>query len=191
MPFHKISRDVKLAAIKLYERDLLPLSDILDCLGFSKRTFYRILNLWYHTGDVVPHKFGLPVGRPRLLDLDDRQYPLRLIRHHPDWFLDELLNLLATNRFISIHFTTIHRELERAGRSRKKLKKIASERNEEAQSAFIDHIAQYEPEELGFLDETSKNKKTPSRSCGRAKKVNVQLCTNALFEDAVSQQLGS
>src|SRR5271168_4370906 len=34
--------------------------------------------------------------------------------------------------------------------------------------AFIHKMAQYEPEELGFLDETSKNNKTPSRRRGRA-----------------------
>jgi hypothetical protein len=39
--------------------------------------------------------------------------------------LDELLHLLETNRFISVHYITIHRELERAGVSPKKLKCIA------------------------------------------------------------------
>ena len=33
---------------------------------------------------------------------------------------------------------------------------------------FIHKMSQYEPEEIGFLDETSKNNKTPSRSRGRA-----------------------
>jgi hypothetical protein len=31
---------------------------------------------------------------------------------------------------------------------------------------FIHKMSQYKPEELGFLDETSKNNKTPSRSHG-------------------------
>ncbi|KIM37116.1 hypothetical protein M413DRAFT_50580, partial [Hebeloma cylindrosporum] len=128
--YRKISRDVKLAAVKLYEQDLLPLSNILECVGFGKRTFYRILSLWNNTGDVVRHKFAPPVGRPRLLHFDDIQYLLRLIQHRPDWFLDELLELLRTNRFISAHYVTIHRALQHAGASRKKLKKIASERNE-------------------------------------------------------------
>jgi 23S rRNA maturation-related 3'-5' exoribonuclease YhaM len=35
-----------------------------------------------------------------------------------------------TNRFISVHFTTIFRELERIGLNYKKLKRIAKERNE-------------------------------------------------------------
>jgi len=164
MPYRKISRDLKLAAIRLYERDLLPLEDILDCIGFSERTFERIRSLWNRTGDVVKHHFGTQ-GHPRLLHLDDINYLLCLVRQWPDWFLDELLHLLETNRFICVNYVTIHRTLVRAGASLKKLKKIAMERNEAGRNAFIQHMAQYDPDELGFIDETSKNEKT-----GRARK---------------------
>lgn len=169
MPYRTISRDVKLAAIRLYERDLLPLDDILDCVGFSERTFYRILALWRDTGDVVKHTYGTP-GRPRALHFDDVYYLLRLIQQRPDWFLDELLGLLKTNRFISVHYVTVYRALVAARVSLKKLKKIASERKEESRNEYISHMARYSPEELGFLDETSKNEKTAARSRGRAKK---------------------
>ena len=170
MPYHTISRDLKLAAVRLYEREILPLDDILDIMAFSRRTFFRILRLWHSTGDVVMHRFGTIKGRPRLLNFDDIHYILQLVRLRPDWFLDELLDLLKTNRFISVHYVTIHRELQRAGVSYKKLKKIASERKEEARNAYIAHISQYEPEEIGFIDETSKNEKTASRGYGRSKK---------------------
>ncbi|KAF8230388.1 hypothetical protein L208DRAFT_1476133 [Tricholoma matsutake] len=130
MMFRKISRDVKIAALNLHESSILPLPDILACVGFSERTFYRVLKLWKETGNVVPHRHGNCKGRPCLLHYDDIQYLLRLIRHRPDWFLDELLNLLKHNHFISSHYTTIHWELENAGISHKKLKIIAKERNE-------------------------------------------------------------
>ncbi|KAG1744563.1 uncharacterized protein EDB91DRAFT_1123055 [Suillus paluster] len=55
MGFRKISRDVKLAAIRLHERNLLSLRDILDCCGFSRCTWFRILKLWHETGDVEYH----------------------------------------------------------------------------------------------------------------------------------------
>ena len=48
----------------------------------------------------------------------------------------------------------------------KKLKKVASECNEEKRNAFINHMAMYDPNELGFLDETLKNKKTAARIYG-------------------------
>jgi len=82
--------------------------------------------------------------------LDDIDYLLRLVRQRPDWFLDELLHLLKTNRFICVNYVTIHRTLIRAGASLKKLKKIAMERNEAGRNAFIQHMAQYGPDELTF-----------------------------------------
>ena len=170
MPYRKISSDVKLAAIRLYKRELLPLDDILDCLGFHERTFYHILALWHETGDIVKHNFRAP-GQPWILHFDDIDYLLRLISQRPDWFLDELLNLLRSNCFISVHYTTVHNALVQAGISLKKLKKIASERNEDACNEFIGHMAMYNPEELGFIDETSKNEKTAARSRGSSQKV--------------------
>lgn len=101
---------------------------------------------------------------------DDIHYLLRLVRHHPDYFLDELLDLVTHNRFISVHFSTIHRELERARMSTKTLKEIALERSEPIRIDFTQEASQYPPHYLGFLDETSKNDKTPTRRCGRAQK---------------------
>jgi transposase len=164
-----ISRDIKIAAIRIYERHLLHLDDVLDCCGFSKRTFYRILKLWRETGDVINPSRSL-CGRLRILNHDDVQYLLQLVRQNPDYFLDELLYLLETNRFVSTHYVTIHRELERAGVSFKKLKRIAKERNEPRRADFIRRMAQYAPEELGFLDETSKDERTVGRHYGRSKK---------------------
>ena len=36
MPYYKISSDIKLAAIHLYGQELLPLADILNCVGFHE-----------------------------------------------------------------------------------------------------------------------------------------------------------
>ncbi|KAF8156685.1 Homeodomain-like protein, partial [Crassisporium funariophilum] len=126
--YQKISRDVKVAAIQLYERGLLALDDILDCCGLLRRTFYRILKLWRHTGNVIAPGTNRR-GRPRMLDHDDLQHLLELVRENPDYFLDELLRLLETNHFISLHYATIHRELKHARISLKKLKIIALERD--------------------------------------------------------------
>jgi hypothetical protein len=117
--YRNISRDVKIAAIRLHERQLLNLNNILDCCGFSERTWYRILRLWRETGDVVP--------------------------------------------------PSIHRELEWASVS-KKLKRIAQKRNEMGRAVFIERMAQYSPEELGFLDEVSKDERSIGRHYGRARK---------------------
>ena len=118
-------------------------------------------------GDVVRETNGVR-GRPRCLHFSDMDYLKRLIKHRPDWFLDELQYMLQTNRFIAAHFTTIHRELVRAGISSKKIKKVASERNEQLRADFIGRMAQYLPEQLGFLDEVSKDERTSFRARGRS-----------------------
>jgi transposase len=167
MPFHKISQDIEIAAINLYDINVFTVQEI-QLVGFSEHTFWQIHRLWTNIGDVVSHKYGYRYGRTRILHIEDVQYLVCLIRHRPDWFLDELLDFLQHNRFISAYYTTIHHELIRCGVSLKKLKVIAVERNEERRMEFIHKMSQYEPEEIGFLDETSKNNKIPSRFRGHA-----------------------
>ncbi|KAE9387558.1 hypothetical protein BT96DRAFT_837478 [Gymnopus androsaceus JB14] len=70
-----ISDEVKLAAIRLYEKNLLPLNDILNCVGFSESTFWCALHLYHTTGH---------------LGFDNVYYLLKLVHYHPEWFLDEL-----------------------------------------------------------------------------------------------------
>ena len=131
--------------------------------------FYRIWRLWQDTGDVVRHSTTLR-GCKRLLDREDVDYLLSLVCDNPGYFLDELLHLLETNQFISVHYITIHRELECAGISHKKLKCIGLEKDEERRAAFVERMAQYRLERLGFLDETSKDERTLSWRYGRSKK---------------------
>ncbi|KAG2039023.1 hypothetical protein BDR03DRAFT_860850 [Suillus americanus] len=122
----KISSDIKLAAICLYEQDILSLHEILDCVGFSRRTFFHIQKLYQHTGDVVK-PWSEFTGCPRKLNLEDVQYLMELVHHQPDWILDEITRLMLCNRFVALHYTTIHCKLRRAGISLKKLHKIAKE----------------------------------------------------------------
>ena len=166
--YHSISRDVKLAAIKLFERSHLDLNEILACCSFSKRTWYRIQKLWHNTGDVVTTTKSFR-GRLRTLNSEDFHYLATLISSNPSYFLDELQYLLKTNRFISVHFTLIHNLLLHHNINRKRLQQIARERDEDGQADFIARMAQYSPDELGFIDEVSKDERTLRRQYGRSK----------------------
>jgi hypothetical protein len=96
----------------------------------------------------------------RILNRDNHQYLQYLIQENPTYFLDELLDLLKTNRFVSLHYTMIHEELKQLGVSQTKLQRIAIEHNEDQRADFIRQMAQYSPEELGFIDEVSKDERT-------------------------------
>jgi len=65
---------------------------------------------------------------------------------------------------------TIHCELKQAGVSSKKLKKIVLEHNEERHATFISRMSWYAPEEIGFLNEFSKDARSVGRQYGRARK---------------------
>src|SRR6267154_5891361 len=43
IPYRNISDDLNHAAIRLYDRQILPMTDILDAVGFSRPTFLRVL----------------------------------------------------------------------------------------------------------------------------------------------------
>ena len=169
MVYRIIHRDIKIAAIQLSERELLPLKDILLCCGFSQRTFYRIFKLWRETSDVI-NEPSVMHGQYWTLHHTDIHYLLQLIRQNPDYFLDELLRMLKTNRSISVHYTTIYDKLVRAGVSRKLLQRIALEWNEALRADFISRMAQFSPEELGFIDEVSKDECTVRRNYGRSRR---------------------
>ena len=51
--FHKISHNLKFAAIRMHNQGILPVHTIIKCLRISRRTFYYILELWITTGDVI------------------------------------------------------------------------------------------------------------------------------------------
>lgn len=163
-----ISHEVKIAAVRLYECGLLDLEDILDCCGFACCIWFWVLKLWHETGDVVLPESQSNWGQERILDQEDLTYLLKLIHDNPDYFLDELPHLLKTNRFISVHYTTIFRELERLNVSLKKLTRIALERDEDCRADFVACMAQYSPEELGFLDKMSKDGQSIESRYGRA-----------------------
>ena len=49
----KISIDVKLAAIRLYEQGILELHQILNCVGISRHALFRVKTLYDETGHVA------------------------------------------------------------------------------------------------------------------------------------------
>jgi transposase len=163
----RISNDVKLAALKLFFHGQLALSDILDAVGFSRSTFFRVLNIWNETGQVSRERSYLR-GRPRLLHREDVKYLLTLVKHRPQFFLQELQQLLLHNRLVSVHFTTIHRTFEKMGFSTKMLRKIAAERSDIVRADFLLRMGDYETEQLMFIDETAKDEKNITRRQGRS-----------------------
>lgn len=98
----------------------------------------------------------------------DVQYLLRLAHHKPTLFLDEYQQRLKTYHLLSLSMATIHRELQRAGLSVKRVQKMALERDPMKCADFIWRISQYPATYLITLDEVSKDNCTYARLWGRA-----------------------
>lgn len=168
MAYRHIPDAVKLAAIRLWQAGNMELSEILRIVDFSRATFYRMLDLYERTGE-VSKPASITRGRPRTLQREDTDYLITLIKHSPGIFLDELQHLLESNRFIAVHITLIHRELERLNLSTKLMRKKAAERSPLLRADFILRVcAEYKPEQLMFTDETSKDDRTTVRKYGRS-----------------------
>jgi len=193
MPFRKISRDVKLAAIQLHQRDLLPLRDILECCGFSERTWFRILKLWRETGDVVnrqPGRFSAAVCVLQIVRISIACFASSGRILTTSWTSS------CTSEDKSIHICPLHNKssvsLSVLALATKNSKRIAKERNETLRAEFIARMAQYDPSELGFIDETSrKYERTPGRHYGwskkgkRAEKQQVFVCGRRTSTEAL------
>lgn len=130
-----ISQDLKLAAVWLHEGGLPTLPDILNSFNISRVTFYRIWKLWQETGNVVSRRNTS--HQTCLLDGSNIQYLNQLTEENSDYSLDELLSLLKTNCFISVHYTTIHNQFLHSGVSYKKLHHITSKWYEDTRANFI------------------------------------------------------
>lgn len=134
MPLQKISEDVKWAAVRMHEGDLLPLETILDVCDFSERTFYWVISMYSNQRGLVANPLSIHRSSKRILHREDVEYLPALVHLKPGYFLNELLELSEQNRSISVHHTTIYRELKRCGVSLKLLKKAVADRNENARA---------------------------------------------------------
>jgi len=65
--FIATARDIKFAAVRLYQDEILSMAAILDYLSMSRSTFYRLYALGLAT---VRHRNGTR-GRPRILHFYD------------------------------------------------------------------------------------------------------------------------
>lgn len=107
-------------------------------------------------------------GRPRKALHEDVQYLIRLAHHKPTLFLDEYQRRLKEYRLLSLSMATIHRELQRAGLSTKRVQKMAAERDPMKRADFVRRISQYPATYLLPLDEVSKDDQTYARLWGRS-----------------------
>ncbi|GBB88612.1 hypothetical protein RclHR1_15190002 [Rhizophagus clarus] len=127
-------------------------------------------------------------GRKKTLSLADLNILDSLVKDKKDWYLDEMVDEMErlTGKLISI--PTLWRALKHLGMTRKKLQKAAKERSELLRSVFMYKIgSEFKPEQLVFIDETSKDERSLSRAYGYSIK-NVRVEKSIVFVRVASNE---
>jgi len=157
----KISDNIKQCALDLWNHGWV-LEEICEVLQVSKCSCYRWQTIFEELGTVSQPPSPL-VRRTRLLTravLTALEY---LYAEESDLFLDEACTWLGVVHGITITLSTLSRNLLDAGLTRKKLRKIAAERNEIACEEFRTMLQTEfigDGSEFVVIDETSKDKCT-------------------------------
>jgi transposase len=145
----------------LLHKDIVHLSNRCD------KTVRNVLKI-YRDYDAFTRPFTQPQGRKRLLDRDDLNYLEAVLRAEPELFLDELQDKLRTVRDIEVSIATISRTLNRIAITHKSISKEAAERNEHLRATWQIAMAQYDPQQLVFVDEAGVDDQTNLRRYGWA-----------------------
>ena len=143
---------------------------ITDHRGLEPSTIRRYRKTWEETGEVyIPSmlKPGRPKAIPDYVVLFIKMY----LDMNPDAYLVEIHWLLFDEFGIEASNQTIGRcILQDLNITRKRMRRIAAERDPELRARFYVRMAQYEPHELVFLDETAATERTADRRYGWAPK---------------------
>ena len=167
MGYRKISDDMKECALRLWELGW-DADDICGVLDISRASLYRWHALFSNFGNVVRPPSPL-VGRKRLITRAAVEGMRALLHTHPDTYLDELVRWLGVHHDIVVSTATLHSCLKDVGLTRKRLQKLAVERDEGLRTEWRDMVEELflgSGEELVFVDETSKNDHTDARRYG-------------------------
>jgi hypothetical protein len=90
----------------------------------------------------------------------DVRYIVALACSQPTMFLNEYRRQFLEQRLLDVSLPTIHRAFQRYGLNIKHVQKLAKEWCPIKCARFIRHIAQYPPQYIVPVDETSKDDRT-------------------------------
>lgn len=124
----------------------------------------------------LQHAHGAPVrpggrlqGRTRSLDAMQMHELIETLLDEPEAYLAEIQDWVELSFDIHLDVSTIHRIVEDLGFTFKFLRKVASERDPLAREEWMAYMqATFVPEQLVFVDESSKDDRTIFRYRGRA-----------------------
>ncbi|KAF7965917.1 hypothetical protein HWV62_40966 [Athelia sp. TMB] len=164
-----ISDDRKACALDLWNQGW-QIEDICLALAISRASLYRWRAYFDQHGNILRPRSPL-VGRHRTITLAAMTAIRTVYDEAPGVYLDELCTYLAVEHDMILSTASLSRTLDQAGLTRKKLKKIAIERDEALRQEWRNSLeADFggDGNEFICVDEMSKNEHTWSRGYGRS-----------------------
>jgi transposase len=165
----RISPDLKECALNLWDKGW-EILDICDTLCVSRSSLYRWQHIFEEHGSVNRPPSPLR-SRAHILTRAVLTAVHTLYEAEADLYLDELVLWLAVNHDIAISSSALQHNLQEAGLTRKLLRKIATECDEELRNQWIDSLQndfRGDGSEFVCLNKTSKNEHSLARHYGRA-----------------------
>ncbi|KAK4691368.1 hypothetical protein P7C70_g9364, partial [Phenoliferia sp. Uapishka_3] len=164
-----IQDQIRERVVALAARGTLEPSEIQDLLGIKKTAYYKILATEEATGSSSRPEVTSVLGRPRNITTEELDYICALYKDYPDLYLDEVRYYLG-QVFGTYHpISTLHRAIEELKLTRKKLKIVARQRDEEERALFDALKAQWFGRECVWTDETARAAEEDHRKFGRSR----------------------
>ena len=169
MPPHTVSNDIKARIAVLFYQQDYSVKEICGILGIKKSLAYKTL-AYARTYGVPYNPHSHRTGRWRQLNRDNLNFIQALVDRQHCIYLDEIQDELYEQHGVDISVPSLTRTLRRLCFSRKCVSAHALERNDILRSAFMNTIADEvtDPDQLMFVDEAARNRKTSGRSKGWA-----------------------
>ena len=162
-----LSVDLKERIVKWYFEDGMTYQDICDQGRVSLGFVSNIIHNFREFNRQVNNPFQCYTGWPSYLNNEDMAFIESTLEANPSIYLDELQKKLEGTQNLYISIATLSCALASANYSRKSLKKISAEWDEELHTVWEVAIAEYsDPNVFVFLDESAVDNKTVQRSHG-------------------------
>lgn len=159
------SLDLRQRIVDAVERHLGRKREIARWFGVDESFLYKLLRQRRERGDIAPLPHG--GGAPPKLTPAQRQQVAVAVAATPDATLEELREQLTTTARVRVSLTTVWREVQKVGWTRKKKTKQATQADAHARAVFQEQQSHWASDELIFLDEFGINL-TMTRTYARA-----------------------
>ena len=133
--------------------------EILPAYDISVSTLNRMRRNWKEF-DLLYIPKEAPIGRPRSISEAHQEELLIYLDSRPIAYLDKMAWFLFNEFELIVDETTIWRCLHRLGWSRKNMRRIAKQRNQDLRNRWMVRLTGWRASQLIFLDESAACERT-------------------------------